>query len=229
MMEMVWSSGRPSPHDDLVSSLSKLNVNDNIWSFPTQDWELDRRKQNNPQPEAQKQVHGHTSLGILSRVKPLHASRLPAQEDQTPDTHIPERGFAINSRLAARLHGFDYETPILRRAVKKWKELSASSNFSECKECLPALNAAVDECVQVIVDGCPTAVRSRADTLFAFACFLGSAPAHPLHHHAFHHRFAHPRCLQAHPLALPRRLRRLLPAAAGGGGAGAPRGAAHAA
>jgi len=55
--------------------------------------------------------------------------------------------------------------------------MSTSSNFLNRKESLPAAIAGVDECVKIIVDGCPTAVRTRADTLFAFGCFLGTAGA----------------------------------------------------
>ena len=135
--------------DEFPQTFSKLGLQDDLWSFPTENWNSNRNKhRESPPPNA----------------LCIRQSALRPETAAYNDIHI-------DAQIAERITGLNYETKFLKDAIKAWNFTVAASNPKQNKE---DIFDTVDRCINLIVDGCPTSPTSRADTIFAFACFLGA-------------------------------------------------------
>ena len=168
ILDIVAPSSKSYLHDDLPLSLSKLNVDENLWSFPTENWRGSSRRSR--LIEAEPHRHGAQSrderqkLDALSVPDKLESARSKVQNESDWNA------VRIDAHLAARIRGYCYDTQGLKRAICAWNLIAPSFTSSHNQESV----AAVDKCIKIVADSTQTAVRSRADTLLALSCFFGA-------------------------------------------------------
>ena len=162
-----------APCDVVGSTILRPAPLEHVWSFPTECWKHE---------EAPKSFNRKSKTEQIQDEKPGEICNIPCAlsselviNTSPPDPHRSSEAVHIGPRLASRLRCHEFETAVLKRAMREWADGSLQLLDVSTQECLETL---ADRCIQTIINGCRASERSQIGTLCSFSIFLGIPRSH---------------------------------------------------